>query len=319
MGREALRQDSQKRVRYIPPTREAAKILESVDRKRVCAYCRVSRDQADQLSSYQLQIEYYTNLITQNPSWQFCGVYADWGISGTSVKQRTNFIKMIKACKGGKIDYIITKSISRFARNTFDCLNCVRALKALKHPVGIYFEKERIDTLDSSSELLLSILSSLAQDESRNISENIRWGRQKLYQQGKIYCRATYLLGYDLDEQKRLVINENQAVVVRRIYREFLNGDPLKKIAQGLTEDGIKTAKGYSVWKSNTVYQILRNEKYCGDVLTHKRFVSDYLTHKIEVNKGQRPQFYMADHHPAIILREDWDLVQSRLDRRSRK
>lgn len=309
----------QKKVKYIPSNKSVQQSLAQPEQKRVCAYCRVSTDQNEQLSSYRLQVEYYTDFIHQNPLWQFCGVYADLGISGTTMKQRTNFIKMITACKEGNIDYIITKSISRFARNTLDCLNCVHELKMLPRPVGIYFEKERIDSLDSGSELLLSILSSLAQDESRNISENIRWSRQKLYQQGNIYCGATYLLGYNLNEQKQLVINENQAVIVRRIYKEFLNEIPLSKIAQGLTDDEIKTAKGYSVWKSNTVYQILRNEKYCGDVLTHKRFVSDYLTHKIEVNKGQQPQFYIANHHSAIVSRDDWNLVQSKLDRRRRK
>ncbi len=304
-------------VKVIPAiTERCVEFPAEIPKKRVCAYCRVSTDQEDQQSSYELQMEHYTNFIRQNELWVFSGIYADEGISGTSTKNRTKFQQMIEDCKSGKIDLIITKSISRFARNTLDCLNYVRMLKALPSPVGVYFEKENIDTLDAKSELLLTILSSLAQDESRNISENVRWAIQKRFQQGKAHCPTAFFLGYDTDENGNLVINENQAVTVRRIYKEFLDGNGTNKIASGLTKDKIKTGKGNIVWSANSVYRILRNEKYCGDILMQKRVTLDFLTHKRVVNKGHQPQYFIANHHPAIISKEDWNAVQLELDRR---
>ena len=266
-------------VKVIPVIREQrAELLAEIPKKRVCAYCRVSTDQEDQQSSYELQVKYYESFIRQNELWEFSGIYADEGITGTSTKNRTQFQKMIEDCKNGKIDMIITKSISRFARNTLDCLNYVRMLKALPSPVGVYFEKENIDTLDAKSELLLTILSSIAQDESRNISENVRWSIQRRFQQGKAHCPTAFFLGYDTDEKGNLVINEEQAATVRRIYKEFLEGNGTNKIAKGLTEDKVKTGKGNTVWSANSVYRILRNEKYCGDILMQKRVTLDFDT-----------------------------------------
>jgi len=321
-----MRTEYQSNVRIIAPKTTVQLIPSFADRlnktketplKRVCAYCRVSTDQEEQQSSYHLQVEYYTDFIQNDKRWEFSGIYADEGISGTSTKNRTDFIRMIEDCKAGKIDLVITKSISRFARNTLDCLNYVRLLKSLTPPVAIYFEKENIDTLDAKSELLLTILSSLAQDESRSISENIRWAIQKRFQQGKPHCPTTFLLGYDTDKNRNLVINEEQGKTVRRIYSEFLAGNGTRLIAKGLTFDGEKTGKGYTKWCDNSVYRILRNEKYCGDILMQKRVTLDFLTHKRTDNKGLQPQYFIADHHPAIISKEDWDAVQIELDHRS--
>ena len=303
-------------VKVIPATVDRFTETKEKPKKRVCAYCRVSSDEEDQQSSYNLQVKHYTDFIKKNALWKFSGVYADEGISGTSIKNRTDFMRMIEDCKAGKIDMIITKSISRFARNTLDCLNNVRMLKGLSSPVGIYFEKENIDTLDSKSELLLTILSSLAQDESRSISENVRWSIQKRYQQGKFQCSTKFFLGYDTDKNGELIINEMQAKTIRRIYQETIEGNGINIIANGLMADKIKTGTGKTKWCPNSVYRILRNEKYCGDVLMQKRVTLDFLTHKRVTNKGHQPQYFIADHHPAIISKEDWNAVQIELDRR---
>lgn len=308
--------DSQTTVKLIPAIVGSIFGTKENPKKRVCAYCRVSTEDEDQQSSYDLQVKHYTEFIKNNTFWEFSGIYADEGISGTSIKNRTDFQRMIEDSKAGKIDMIITKSISRFARNTLDCLNYVRMLKGLSSPVGIYFEKENIDTLDSKSELLLTILSSLAQDESRSISENVRWAIQKRFQQGKAHCPTAFFLGYDKDKNGNLIINEEQAKTVRCIYQEFLDGNGTSKIAKGLTVDKIKTGRGKTKWCANSVYRILRNEKYCGDILMQKRVTLDFLTHKRATNNGHQPQYFIADHHPAIIPKETWKMVQIELDRR---
>jgi site-specific DNA recombinase len=318
MKMELLPQENEykPRVRIIPA--KVDMICENGEKvkKRVCAYCRVSTDQEEQRSSYNLQIAHYTEFIKSNDEWQFRGIFADEGITGTSVKNRIQFQKMIEKCKNGEIDLIITKSISRFARNTLDCLQYVRLLKTLPRPVGVYFEKENIDTLDSKSELLMTILSSLAQDESRSISENIKWANQKRFQQGKAHCPTKFLLGYDTDQNGNMVINEEQAQTVRRIYREFLEGKGVTLIAKELERDGLKTGQGKTKWIGNSVHRILKNEKYCGDVLMLKRVTTDFLTHKREKNVGQQPQYFAENHHPAIVSKEDWNMVQVELERR---
>jgi DNA invertase Pin-like site-specific DNA recombinase len=303
-------------VQVIPATMNIDRETNEMTRKKVCAYCRVSTDQEEQQSSYDLQVDHYTKFIKSNSSWEYSGVYADEGISGTSTKKRDEFLKMIEDCKERKIDMVITKSISRFARNTLDCLNYVRMLKGLPNPVGVYFEKENIDTLDAKSELLLTILSSLAQDESRSISENVRWSIQKRFQQGKAHCPTTTFLGYDKDAEGNLIINEVQAKTIRRIFNEFLSGNGTNKIALNLTKDKVKTGTGRTKWTGNAVYRMLRNEKYCGDILMQKRVTVDFLTHKRVINRGHQPQYFIADHHPAIISKDDWNAVQIELDRR---
>ncbi|MEC1771958.1 recombinase family protein [Schinkia azotoformans] len=285
-------------------------------RKRVAAYARISTNEESQVGSYELQVAHYTDFIKSNPSWELVKVYADYGISGTSTKNRVEFQKLIQDCVVGKIDYIITKSISRFARNTLDCLRYIRELKALK--IGIFFEKENIDTLDAKSELFLTILSSMAQEESRSISENTKWGVQKRFQRGIAHIPTTYFLGYDTDEEGNLVINEEQAAIVRRIYQEFLEGKGTATIAKGLMKDRILTARGRKTWTSDSVYKILTNEKFAGHALLQKTITVDFLTHKRIRNDGSERQYFIRNHHPAIISDEDWNAVQQEMKRRSK-
>lgn len=235
---------------------------------RVAAYCRVSTDSDEQATSYEAQVSHYTEQITRNPEWAFAGIYADDGISGTNTKKREEFNRMIADCMDGRIDMIITKSISRFARNTLDCLKYIRQLKERNIPV--FFEKENINTLDAKGEVLLTIMASLAQQESQSLSQNVKLGLQFRYQRGEVQVNHSRFLGYTKDENGRLVIDPEQAEVVRRIYREYLDGYSTDKIAAGLERDGILTGAGNPRWHTSTVAKILRNEKYMGDALLQK-------------------------------------------------
>lgn len=284
-------------------------------KKRVCAYCRVSTDTEEQLTSYETQVTYYENYIKSKPEYEFAGIFADEGITATNTKRRNEFKRMIDAGLAGQFDMIITKSISRFARNTLDCLKYVRLLK--DKGIGVYFEKENIDTLDSKGEVLLTILSSLAQDESRNISENSRWGIVRRFQQGKIRVNHKRFLGYDKDENGELIINEEQAKVVRRIYEEFLSGKGIRSIGKGLQKDNILTGAGGRKWHDSTVQKILKNEKYSGDALLQKTITTDFLTHKRVKNKGEVQQYYVEDSHPAIIPKKMFQRVQEEIKRRA--
>ena len=282
---------------------------------RVAAYARVSSEQESQEGSYELQCEHYTDFITSHEDWSLVKVYADEGKTGTSTSRRTEFRQMIADCEAGLIDCIITKSISRFARNTVDCLETVRKLKNLPRPVGVYFEKENIDTLDGKSELLLTILSSLAQDESRSISENIRWSLQKLYESGYVHCPTTNLLGYDTvfdyeTKTNKMVIEPVGAAVVQMIYDHFLHGAGYSEIAHGMEQLGARTGAGCAHWTAIAVRRILTNEKYVGDAITQKGFTRDFLTHARMANNGQMPQYIAEGHHEAIIERADWLVVQ---------
>ena len=280
----------------------------------MAAYCRVSTDQLEQLSSYEAQVAYYTNFINNSPEYEFAGVFADEGISGTNTKKREQFNKMIEDCKAGKIDIIITKSISRFARNTLDTLNYVRQLKDLG--IGVIFEKENINTLDSKGEVLLTILSSLAQDESRSISENSTWGIRRRFEQGKLFINQTKFLGYDKDEEGNLIINEKQAKIVRRIYTDYLDGKGPNRIARELEEDGILNWNGKSKWYESSIRKMLSNEKYKGDALLQKTYTVNFLTKKRVKNNGEVPQYYVEESHPAIIDKEMWEAVQLEMERR---
>lgn len=282
---------------------------------RVCAYCRVSSDNPEQDSSYDSQIIYYTDYINKKKEWIMVDVYADDGISGTSTKKRTDFNRMIQDCMDGKIDKIITKSISRFARNTLDCLNNVRKLK--EKGVSVFFEKENIDTLDSKGEVLLTILSSLAQDESRNISENCRWGIIRQFENGRVLVNTTRFLGYDKNEDGELIINEKEAEIVRRIFREYLEGKSYNAIAKGLMDDAINTGAGNKKWWDSTVAGILANEKYYGDVILQKTITVDFLAHKRVDNKGQAQQYLIEGNHKPIISREIFEKVQDEKERRA--
>lgn len=232
------------------------------------------------------------------------GIYANEGISGTNTKKREKFNKMIEECKSGKVDMIITKSISKFARNTLDTLNYVRTLKELG--IGVVFEKENIDTLDSKGEVLLTILSSLAQDELRSISENSTWGIRRKFEQGKVIVNHNKFLGYDKDKDGNLIINEEQAKIVRRIYKDFLDGKGANRIARELEEEGVKGWNGKSKWYESTIRKMLTNEKYKGDALLQKTYTVDFLTKKKVKNTGQVPQYYVEESHPAIIDKEMW-------------
>lgn len=297
-----------KRVSTIAPKVKAVENEPLKARLKVCAYCRVSSSSIEQMASYEAQVDYYIGYIQQNAEWEFVGIYADEGISGTRKKSRVEFSRMLKDAKAGRINLVITKSISRFARNTADCLETVRFLKDLG--IAVFFERENINTLSAESELLLSVLSSIAQEESRSISENLKWAYQKRFQQGKVVLATSRFLGYDLGDNGELVINETEAEIVKRIFREYLAGISRKSIIQGLERDQIKTMTGLKRWQENTIRNILTNEKYCGDVILQKTYIADYLTHRKKKNNGELPMYRISGNHQAIIAREDFDLVQ---------
>ena len=281
---------------------------------RVAAYCRVSTDEEKQLGSFENQIEYYTKLIEENGRYELVDIFSDEGISGCSTKRRKGFNAMIETCEAGMVDLIITKSISRFARNTQDSLNYTRKLKAMG--IGVYFEKEGINTIESSGELLLTLFSCFAQEESRNISENTAWGIRSKFQQGIPHLNAKLLLGYDKSEDGSLKINEAQAKVVRRIYRMFLEGYSLNRIASVLNTEGVPGVHGIPKWCATTIDRILQNEKYKGALLMQKTFTANYLTKQHVPNTGQLTQYYIEENHPPIIEKEEWEAVQEEIERR---
>ncbi len=284
------------------------------ERIRVAAYCRVSTEHEEQEKSFENQVNYYTEYIKKKPEYEMVDIYADEGISGTNTKKREGFNKMIADCEAGKIDLVITKSISRFARNTQDCLTFSRKLKNMG--IGIYFEKENINTLDSTGELLFTILSSLAQDESRNISENCKWGIRSKFRKGIPHINTNRFMGYDKTEEGRLVINKKEAEIVKRIFREFLEGFNPEDIARGLNEDGIPGVSGEPKWVRATIIGMLQNEKYAGAALLQKWYTEDFLTKKLRKNEGEIDQYYVKDSHPAIISQEEWNAVQLEFERR---
>ena len=279
--------------------------------KRVAAYARVSTDMEEQQSSYTAQVDYYTRHITTHTGWQLVGIYTDEGISGTSTKHRAGFQQMIADALSGKIDLILTKSVSRFARNTVDTLTHVRRLK--EAGVEVYFEKENIWTLDSKGELLITIMSSLAQEESRSISENVTWGHRKRFQDGKVMVPYSSLLGYKKGADGNLAIDETQAPVVREIYGLFLAGKSIREIAACLEAQGILTPRGKTRWSVTTIRSILSNEKYKGDALLQKTFTADFLSKTIKPNQGEVPQYYVSGNHEPIIAPDVWDQVQYEL------
>lgn len=283
---------------------------------RVAAYCRVSTDSDEQESSYQAQCRHYADYIAGQPGWELAGIYADEGISGTSTRRREQFNRMIADCEAGKIDMVITKSISRWARNTIDSLENIRRLKELGIPV--LFEKENINTMDVNGEVLITIMSSLAQQESDSISKNVRIGIQYLMQQGKGRLNTAQFLGLTKDMQTgQLVIVPEEAPLVRRIYREYLDGYSPAKIAERLTAEKIPTPAGKNTWYQSTIVSILENEKYAGDLLLQKYYVEDFLTHRIIKNTGQLPRYFVEDNHEPIIPKEVYFQVQGEMQRRA--
>lgn len=304
-----------KNVTVIPARKLANGIPVAVPKKlRVAAYCRVSTDSDEQAGSYDVQIKHYTNQIESNPEWTLAGVFADDGISGTNTKKRDEFNRMIEKCLAGEIDMVLTKSISRFARNTLDCLKYVRQLK--EKGVAVYFEKENINTLDSKGEVMITIMASLAQQESESISKNVKLGIDFRNKQGKVQVNHNRFLGYTKDAEGHLVIDPEQAEVVKRIYREYLEGASLDGIAKGLEADGILTGAGGSRWHTSTLRQILTNEKYIGDALLQKTCTIDVLNKTRVKNNGIAAQYYVEDDHEAIIPKELYMRVQEEMVRR---
>ena len=306
------------KVTKIPATvsRYTAAPIESRVKRKVAAYARVSTDHDDQLNSYEAQCDYYTNYIKANEEWDFVGIYADEGISGISTRKREGFNRMVEDALAGKIGLILTKSVSRFARNTVDSLSTIRELKA--HGTEVYFEKENIWTFDSKGELLISIMSSLAQEESRSISLNVTWGWRKRFADGKPAVPFGRFLGYDRGENGELVVNEKEAETVRLIYGEFLSGLSFKAIGRKLEALGIKSPGGNDNWQGCTVKSILTNEKYKGCALLQKRYTEDFLTKKMVMNEGAVPQYFVEDSHEAIIDPEVFDRVQDLIELRSK-
>ena len=284
-------------------------------RRRVCGYARVSTDSDEQFTSFQAQKDYYTKYINSHPDWEFVGLYSDEGISGTNTKKREGFNQMIKDALAGKIDLIVTKSISRFARNTVDTLVTVRKLK--EKGVECYFEKENIFTFDNKGEMILTLMSSLAQEESRSISENVTWGQRQSFRNGKVHVAYSTFLGFTKGEDGKLAIVEEEAQIIRRIYQMFLNGYTTTKIARTLNEEGIESpGKAKKGWTASTLMSILTNEKYKGDALLQKTFTTNFLEHTSKKNEGEVEQYYVSGSHPAIIEPTEWDFVQMEIERR---
>lgn len=303
------------KVVTIPAKPELSKGKAIARQLRVAAYCRVSTDDEEQLTSYEAQKNYYTNKIMNNTEWTMAGIFADEGITGTSAKKRPEFIRMIRLCRQKKIDVVLTKSISRFARNTVDCLNYIRALKALG--IAIIFEKENINTLETDSEILITMLGAFAQAESESISANVRWGKRQAMREGKVSFQYSKLYGYERGEDNKPQIIPEQAEVVRRIFNVFLAGDSLRLIKEALETDGVKSNSGDAAWSVSTIQGILRNEKYCGDAILQKTYISDCISRKVVKNNGQLPKYLIQNNHEGIIDRQTFDAVQTEIARRA--
>lgn len=295
------------------PARPSDEDLFNTDKEqRVGIYARVSTDGLSQVSSYELQIAHYGDMVQSRDNWELVDIYADEGISGTSLEHRDEFLRMVDDCKKGKIDLIVTKSVSRFARNIVDCIGTVRMLRSLDPPVAVYFESENIYTLNQDYEMQLTFSSSMAQEESHIKSKTMNTSYAMRFKRG-IYM-VPELYGYDLDEDGKLVINEYEAKVVRLMFFLYLYGYGCAYIANELTRMGVPNPSGNAVWSNSTVAGILRNERHCGDLRVHKTWTPNYLNHKSRKNRGDKPQYYKKNHHEAIVSREDYVAVQTLID-----
>lgn len=283
---------------------------------KVAAYCRVSTDSEDQIESYKAQVAYYTDAIAKNPRWKLADIYADEGITGTMLKKRDNFNRMIKDCERGRVDYILCKSVARFARNTVDSLKIVRKLKA--KGIGVYFEEQCLDTLKVENEMFLGLHSVMAQSESENISANVRWGIQQRMKAGTFKFRYN-ILGYEKGEDGEPKIVESEAVHIRMIFDMYLKGNSLVHISEYLIEHKIVTKKGNTNWSENVLRGILTNERYCGDMLMQKTYVDNPISKKTCINRGELPKYYIQNNHPAIIERSVFQAVQAEMARRTNK
>ena len=283
-------------------------------KKRVAAYARVSVESERMRHSLSAQVSYYSSLIQSNPDWEYAGVFADYGISGTGTKARTEFNRMLWECEKGNIDIILTKSIQRFARNTVDLLNTVRRLKSLG--IEVRFEKEQIHSLSGEGELMLSILASFAQEESRSISENCKWGIRKRFKSGEIGAANKHLLGYYYDDEKRqYVIIPEEAEIVRKMFALYLDGVSLKNICAELNGAGYRTING-CLFQEASLHKMIKNEVYAGDILRQKCHIPDPISKKKVRNTGELPMYYQTDAHEAIIDRETYARVQAEIRRR---
>ena len=313
-----MEQTLERRVRVIPATKElAAPRGARHGKQRVAAYCRVSTDSEEQLNSYEAQKAYYMQKIEENPDWVLAGIFADKGLSGTSLKKRDEFKRMIAACKRGRIDTILTKSLSRFARNTMDCLDTIRMLRA--RGIGVIFEKENINTLTESSEFLITLFSGFAQAESESLSGNIVRGKLMSMQAGNVPFQYKKLLGYRKGADGKPEIDPEEAKTVRRIYRRYLDGCSLPQIQRELEADRIPTAEGIKRWSRQVLQNILTNERYIGDALLGKTYVLDCISKEVRKNNGERPQYYVENNHEAIVPREWFQRVQEEMTRRASK
>lgn len=307
--------ESAAKVIIIPAKPEAA-AQQTVKRQlRVAAYCRVSTDDEEQLTSYEAQQNYYTDKIMTNRDWTMAGIFADEGITGTSARKRPEFLRMIRMCKQKKIDIVLTKSISRFARNTVDCLNYIRALRALG--IAVIFEKENINTLEADSEILITMLGTFAQSESESISANVRWGKRQAMREGKANIQYDRLYAYEKGDDGNPKVIPEQAEVVRSIYNQYLTGASLRMIKERLESEQILNVTGNPQWTITAIRGILTNEKYCGDVLLQKTYISDCISRKVIRNTGQLPMYLLQNHHDAIVKRKTFDAVQTEMARRS--
>ena len=285
-------------------------------KQRVAAYCRVSTDDEEQLTSYEAQMTYYTDKIKNNPDWEFAGIFADEGITGTNAMKRDEFQKMIRKCRRGGIDLILTKSISRFARNTLDCVKYVRELKGLG--IAVIFEQGNINTLESDNEIIITLLGALAQAESENISKSVIWGKEEASRQGRVSYQYAKLYAFERGEDGKPRIIPEQAEVVRRIYKSYLAGKTIQQIKALLDNQGVLNIRGEAGWTLDYIRGILGNEKYCGDVLQNKTFVQDCISHKVVKNTGQRNMYLIQNRHNAIIDRQTFYAAQAETARRTR-
>jgi DNA invertase Pin-like site-specific DNA recombinase len=284
---------------------------------RVAAYCRVSTNSEEQLNSYLSQIEYYTGIIEENPNWTMAGIFADEGLSGVSTKKRKEFNRMMQKCRAGRIDLIIVKSASRFARNTLDSISWARRLKKLG--IGIIFEKEGVNTLDMDDEILLTIFAGLAQAESESLSKNVAMGYRQSFKAGNVPFHYKGFLGYRKGADGNPEIVPEEAAIVKRIFHRYLAGDSVAQIIKDLESDGIPATKGGSKWSPNAIRYMIRNEKYIGDALLQKTYISDVLTKQAKKNNGELPKYYITNNHPAIIERDVFQKVQEEIARRGCK
>ena len=311
---EAIAQNDMRIV--VIPAKSRNEIQRST-RLKVAAYCRVSTDQEEQESSYEAQIGYYTEKIKNNTEWTLAGIFADEGITGTQAKKRPEFLKMIRLCRQRKIDMILTKSLSRFARNTVDSLKYIRELKALG--IAVIFKKENINTLETDTEMMLTIMSCFAQAESESISKNVSWGIRQSFKNGNVPMQYARLLGYRKGADGNAEIVLEEAEIVKEIYRLYLDGMSLNMIVDRLNERGLKTKGSNSPYRKEVVQRILTNEKYTGDALLQKTYVTDCITKKSRKNNGELPMYLVKNHHEAIISHADFNRVQEEMARRSAK